>query len=302
MNDKLDIGLYKMVAAEGSEYKGREGIEFYPQEMLIFENVENGFEDSNRITVRNIQVNKSKFKLPQRNRFFEKEYLFPLIRGRDVKAFHATSHYMVPFVYDQSYSEQIAIKETRLRSEAPKIYDYFHSVKSIFESQSGYSKNLINGEEIPFYSLARVGPYSFAPISVVYRDNTSNVAAVVENITMPWGEEKMAVFQNHAVTISQRPCGKFINRDEAYYIAGIINATVVNSFIEMSSDARSFPINPRYQIPLYGNPKIVNYQKKISDISKLAHSKYSDYELIDQLKIEISSIYIEMLKSLKEEL
>ncbi|SHH37409.1 hypothetical protein SAMN02745245_01181 [Anaerosphaera aminiphila DSM 21120] len=296
----VTIEEYKLLAKEKSIYRGREGVEVYPQELLIFETVDQGKEDSKNITVQNVQVKRSKFKVPQRRYYFENKYLHPLIKGKDIEPFKVTSEFLVPFVYDKNVSTQVAIDELTLRKESPKIFKFFNESKGLFENQSAYSKKLINGEDIPYYSLARVGEYSFAPHFVAFRDNTKNVATVVSEIETPWGEYKRPVFQNHAVTISQRPDGKYISLNEAHYICAIINSNVVNEFVNMSSDSRSFPINPRYQIPLYGNEKIFEIQEKMARLSKKAHKECDNEKFIAQTVEELGKLYIKMLRILEK--
>ena len=298
INDDINIDDFKIIASNVSEYVGREGIEFYPQELLIFQMIETTHTNQDLISVENIQVKKSKFKIPRKTRILEKKYFHPLIKGVDIKPFHAESSYVVPFVYDQSYSKRVAITEKRLREDAPKTFQYFYSMKEVFESQNSYSKNLINGNEIPYYSLARVGDYTFAPYFVAFRDNSKNVAAVIHKVQTPWGESKTPVFQNHAVTISQRPDGSYISEDEAYYIAGIINSKIINSFVLQSSDGRSFPIRPRFRIPLFGLEGQHEYQAKIVSLSKEAHEEWKDVRRIDSIRGDISEIYLDMLRDL----
>ena len=273
----LTIENLKLISSNLSDYRGREGIEFYPQELVLYEYVESGRETNTTVTLKNVQVKKSKFKVPQ---------------------FNIDSKYIVPFAYDSAYSKRVAIKENVLREKSPLLFKHFSLHKELFESQNHYSKKIINGSHIPYYSMARVGDYTFAPYHVAFRDNTRNVACVVSEIEMPWGERVAPVFQNHAVTISQRPNGEYISLDEAYYIAGIINSDVVCEFVKISSDGRSYPIHPRYRIPLYGNEKILEYQNKIIELSKKAHSSYFDKKLIKMITKEISSIYLEMLQML----
>ncbi len=297
--NSLTTEQIKLLSKEQSHYKGREGIEFYPQELLVFEFVADGVQNEKSVTVQNIQVKRSKFKLPAKKTFIEKKYLAPLVKGVNVTPFHIESELLVPFVYDKDHSKRVAIDEDTLRQKAPLTFKHFESLKHIFQAQNHYSKKLINGKNIPYYSLARVGDYTFAPYHVVFRDNTKNVASVVDKIMTPWGEEKLPVFQNHAVTISQRPDGDYISLDEAYYIAGIINSDVVTEFVKISSDGRSFPIHPRYQIPLYGKAELVSYQNKIVKLSKEAHERFNEVEYIKLVKSQIGKLYLDMLSSIK---
>lgn len=282
-----------------SDYKGREGIEFYPQELVLYEYIENGKQTDIAVTLKNVQMKKSKFKVPQFHVFIEKKYLRPLVRGVDITPFRIDSKFIVPFAYDSNYSKRVAIKEEVLRENSPLLFKHFSLYKELFEAQNSYSKKIINGEHIPYYSMARVGDYTFAPYHVAFRDNTKNVACVVTLLPMPWGEKIAPVFQNHAVTISQRPNGEYISLDEAYYIAGIINSDVVCEFVKISSDGRSYPIHPRYRIPLYGNINILAYQKKIVQLSKKAHENNANENLIKSITQEISAIYLEMLSALE---
>lgn len=77
IRNKALINDMKSVAGESS-YIGREGIEFYPQEMIIFEQTE--MPPTKECTsLRNIQVKKSKYNVPQTYRLLETKYLHPLI-------------------------------------------------------------------------------------------------------------------------------------------------------------------------------------------------------------------------------
>jgi hypothetical protein len=170
----------------------------------------------------------------------------------------------------------------------------------VFQAQNAYSKKIINGGNVPFYSMARVGDYTFAPYHVAFRDNTKNVACVVTETLTPWGEYKSPVFQNHAVTISQRPDGSYISLDEAYYIAGIINCDIVSEFVNVSSDGRSFPIHPRYQIPIYGLDNIKHLQNRITELSKHAHEIHANKEEVNSIKKSLGEVYLSMLTMLAD--
>lgn len=292
------IDNIKLVSLESSKYTGREGIEIYPLELMLYEYVENGIHTNKAVTLRNGQFKKSKFKVAPMQVFVEKDYLHPLVRGVDIKPFHIESNYIVPFAYNESISKRVAVEESILREVSPKLLKHFLDHKQMFESQNAYSKKIINGKNVPFYSMARVGDYTFAPYHVAFRDNTKNVACVALPMLMPWGEYKAPIFQNHAVTISQRPDGTYISLDEAYYIAGIINCDIVCEYVKISSDLRSLPIHPRYQIPLFGTKKIIKFQEEIVLLSKKAHEIYSNEIEINRIKSKISEIYLMMLKDL----
>lgn len=299
-NYKSNIQNIKLVSKRFSQYIGREGVEIYPLELMLYEYVENGLHTDTAITLKNAQFKKAKFKVAPLQIFVEKEYLFPLVRGVDITPFHIESNYIVPFAYNELVSKRIAVDELLLQKTSPKLLKHFLNYKQTFESQNAYSKKIINGKNVPFYSMARVGDYTFAPYHVAFRDNTKNVASVAKPIVTPWGEYKSPIFQNHAVTISQRPDGSYISLDEAYYIAGIINCDIICQYVQISSDLRSLPIHPRYQIPLYGIDNIQSFQNQIVKLSKKAHENYKDETFILDIKKKISDIYLMMLNKLDE--
>lgn len=161
-----------------------------------------------------------------------------------------------------------------LRKKSERLLKYFLENKVILEKQTEYTKKIIGNSEKEFYSLARVGEYSYGEVAVVYRDNTKWQAVVVEKIKTSWGEEKMPLFQNHAVSITQNDEGNFISKEEAYYICGIMNIPIVRKYIMNSSDERTFKIRVPIYIPKYiKNNKI---HKKISELCLEAHEEFDN--------------------------
>lgn len=299
LDKKTSTEDFLIVGNQFSSYKGREGIEFYPQELVLYTVAKDDRQSDTMVTVTPFKNNKSKYRLANKKSYIEKKFIRPLIKGTDIVPFHAESKYVVPFVYKQEYSMQIALPETTVRNESPKLYNLFIKSKDVFLEQNSYSKKLINGTHIPFYSFARVGAYSFAPVKVAFRDNTKNVAAVVESVSLPWGEKAEPVFQNHAVTISERPDGSYISVNEAHYICAIINSDIVIKFVDSSSDSRSFPVHPRYQIPLWSTKSSVHsLQLELSHLSQRAHKFYSDEVIISEIKQKASELYLQMLREL----
>lgn len=212
-----------------SSYIGREGIEFYPQELMIFQL--SGLPSiKNCTSLKNIQVNKSKYKVSQFNELIETEYLHPLIKGVDITPFHVEeSDYIVPFPYDKN-NTRVPIPSAELAKKAPKLTTFYQKFKDLILAQTSYNERII-GKKGEFYALARVGAYSFAENYVVFRDNTKWGAAVVTKVQTSWGGLKRPLFQNHAVSICEDIFGNFITYDEAHFICGILNTPVVCDYM-----------------------------------------------------------------------
>ncbi|MGI0060354.1 MAG: hypothetical protein ACREBJ_11375 [Nitrosotalea sp.] len=275
-------------------YIGREGIEFYPQELLIFEYDGKGPKDGT-VFVKNIQIQKSKYKIPSQRILLETKYIYPLIRGRAVNKFSIENeNFIVPFPYEKKdYRRPVEV--SKLEKESPLLLSYYKKYASVIEAQTKFSDRIRGPNSGAFYGLARTGKYTFEDVHVVFRDNTKWGASVAKSSRMPWGENKGFVFQNHAVSICERADNNgYIDEDEAHYICAILNAPIVERFIYATTDMRSFKIRPPIFIPRY-NGKDRNH-KRLSELSRLAGGK----QVIDpKIFMEIDSIYLKLCESRK---
>ena len=264
-----ELARMAKVAGECS-YKGREGIEFYPQEVLLLKYDKPG-PTPGTVWMRNLQVGRSKYKIPAQRILLETRYLFPLVKGPaiDFMALNDPGIYVI-FPYESS-DPYAPVTRSVLRTASPLLYKYLLQHKEVLESQTHFSDAIRAGSE--FYGLARTGPYSFKDCYVAYRDNSKWRATVVEKRATAWGELKRFVFQNHAVSMCERHDGAVMNRDEAFFVAGIFNTAAVESFIYAASDNRSFKIRPPVFVPTYDKGNATH--RRIVALSKALHRQPS---------------------------
>ncbi len=279
-----------------SYYIGREGIEFYPQELMVFK-LSNLPSMDNCTCLRNIQNKKSKYKVPEFDVLLETEYLHPMVKGKNIVPFHVEwDEFIVPFPYSKD-NPKVPIKLKELSKNAPKLAKYYQENKKLITEQTGYNEKIIGKDNAEFYALARVGEYSYAKNYVVFRDNTKWAAAVISEVNTIWGGVKRPLFQNHAVSICEDLDGNFITLDEAYFICGIMNTKIVYSFMMQSSDSRSFPIRPRIYIPKFDKKNLVH--NELARLSKEAHIKYNKMDELRDIVNEIEALYLQLLHEKK---
>lgn len=290
---KKELKSFKKISGS-TEYRGREGVEFYPQELFVLEPDNNmPLPSKGKIFVKNFQNTKSKYKIPQQTFLLETKYLHPLIKGVDIKRFHiAESKFLVPFPYEENNTRSpISAKELTKKSKL--LSQYFNKFKKVINEQSDYTSKIIGEKHnSEFYALARVGDYSFAKHYVVFRDNTKWLSAVVSEIKTPWGETKRPQFQNHAVSICQDDSGRFITLEEAHFICAIMNAPLTNKYIINSSDSRSFKIRPQINIPIFDNTNTIH--KRLSTLSKLAHKNYNTKDKMKNIDEELDILIVQI--------
>ena len=294
IDNPQEISAFQSIAGE-SEYIGREGIEFYPQEIFLLRHNADLPATSHAIGFTNFQNKKSKYKIPPQNLLLEPRYLHPLIKGRNISRFHVeSSGLVVPFPYDDVH-KRTPVPFAILRKRSPMLAQYLKRFESVICNQTEYNSKIIGEKyDTEFYALARVGEYSFARHFVVFRDNTKWCAAVVSLEQTPWGESKMPVFQNHAVSISQDINGNFISLDEAHYVCAVINTPIVVKYIMNSSDSRTFKVRPPINIPKFSSSNPIHVQ--LADLSKRGHDNYNNPGVMEKIDAELNSLFISLIR------
>jgi hypothetical protein len=217
-----------------------------------------------------------------------------LVRSVEIKRFSLEeSRYFVPFPYLSS-DPRTPLKASELSKSSPLLAKYFNRNKATFSKKTNYNKKII-GEKYntEFYSLTRVGEYTYAEFFVVFRKDTKWAATVVGKQNTPWGEEKIPRFQSHAVSISQNKIGEFITEDEAHFICAVLNSPVASKYILNSSDSRSFKVRPQIFVPQYDKSNKVHIT--LSKLSRKAHQKYNDVQAMKRIDLALDK-YVMQLK------
>jgi hypothetical protein len=121
--NKLELDNFREIAGSCS-YVGREGIEFYPQELLLFNYLSNGPKPGT-VWVKNIQVQKSKFKIPQQKIILETKYLFPLAKGPRIIPFgYKNPSILVAFPYE-AHTPHAPVSKAKLKQLSPFLLQYY---------------------------------------------------------------------------------------------------------------------------------------------------------------------------------
>jgi hypothetical protein len=289
-----ELDTYRKIAGE-ADYVGREGLELYPQELLLF-NLSlkpPAQPKAGCVYVENRQYKKSKYTILKEMVEIETKYLFPVVTSPNIERFkHNYTGIIAPVPYDKSNHKK-PLDQTQLKGT--KLLDYFLKYRKYFEMQTKYYDKIKGPDSGEFYSIARIGPYSFQEYYVGFRDSTKWRAAVFSPTETDWGGRKRFVFQNHAATISQDIEDNYITEDEAHYICAILNTPIVENYVTQSSDLRSFKIRIPVKIPKFNmqNEK----HKQLVQLSRKAHVTQ---ENIETLRKEMQSIYLSILDDEQE--
>lgn len=283
---------YRQIAGDCA-YIGREGIEFYPQEVFLLCPLPDVPARDGTMYFRNFQnPGRSKYVVAPQTVLLETEFLFPLVKGIDIQRFglQPRESFYVPFPYDSS-STRLPIPFAQLRQRSPLLAKYLNRHRDVIGDQTSYNERIIGKGSQEFHALARVGAYSFHDVHVAYRDNSTWAATVVSQLDVPWGGSKRALFQNHAPSMAERADGGMIDSEEAWYVAGVLNTSVVTEFVTKSSDSRTFKIRPPVFVPVYDRANAE--MRSISELSRRVSELGSGEKSIREQR-QIEELYLSL--------
>lgn len=246
-------------------YKARSGVEFTPAEIYFVE-PKGSIQNKQAYMFQPAEFKNAKHKalsllpVPLETKFVKPVIKAPFIEPFGIKE---NNNYCI-FPYKEN--ESTSINPNDLLKESPNLFNYFVNNQRLIGKQSKKSLTISRGNA--FYSLSKVGNYTFAPHKVTFRDNTKLSAAVVSEVITPWGEKVMPICAKHCPYISQDKNGHNISEDEAYFLCGILNTPIVQKYFRFTYSKRSFSINFNIKMPKYDSKN--KYHKEIVILAKMA--------------------------------
>lgn len=192
----------------------------------------------------------------------EKNFLYPMLRGRDVRKWKYNVQYSIILPYTDDGK---AVSKEELLAECPNTFDYFyqdrHEFLPILKERATYKKFILRqNEEAPEYSLYNIGKYTFSSYKVIWKALDKGVSAV----TVSEDNGRIIIPDHNLLMIPLE------NEAEAYYLTGVLNAEIVSRFVNAYvAWFISGHILERMKIPSYC--KESRLHNEIADLSKGAH-------------------------------
>ena len=206
----------------------------------------------------------------------EQDFLFPLLRGRDVQAWRASPSAMilVPHRADD-FAQPVSVSDLKRRN--PLTFEFFKRFEGQLKARSGY-KQLHNARD-EFYVVGNVGKYTLAPYKVVFKDLTELFQCAVVGRCAP---EPMSglrpVVPDH--TLLFIACEV---EDEAYFLAGVLNSIPVRAALYSASvgvqTQRYYPTDvSRVRLPEWDKKDTLH--REVCRISRRCHEAAGSEEKI----------------------
>ena len=215
----------------------------------------------------------------------EDEFLFPLLRGRDVHAWLAVPSELILIPHRRdNFSEPLALGE--LKRMAPLTFSFLKGFENELRARSGYKQ--LYKSQAEFYVVGNLGNYTLSKFKVVFKELTEVFQCSVVEPNPGKGPDPRPVVPDHKLSFIT--CDE---QDEAYFLAGVLNSIPVRVALYSSSvgvqTQSYYPTDvSRIRLPAY-KPKDVAH-KEIVRVSKTCHKAASqeDTERLAQLEVELA--------------
>ncbi len=201
----------------------------------------------------------------------ESDRAFPIVRGRDIKRWHATPKLAGIIINDSTRKDDIPT-EADARRRFPHTYSYLYQMRDAATRREKFwqffSKKTVSGKELdaeemralgayvrsagknadgqyvyessdmPFFVLFNVGSYTFSPFKVVWPMGASNMkAAVIDEAPLPTSGSGTSASRAIIPATGTTSYASFNEADPAHFLCALLNSTPVNAYIRSFSSA-----------------------------------------------------------------
>lgn len=150
----------------------------------------------------------------------EPELLYPLVRGRDVQPWKASSEVFLLLPQD-CMQGMGGYPESIMRTRFPGAHAYLKRFEEQLRERSGF-KRYFRPKKDPFWSMYAVGPYTLAPYKVVWREQARVLTcAVVSSSSFLREEELKVVVPDRKAFFVPTDC-----EEEAGFIAALLGSRI----------------------------------------------------------------------------
>lgn len=255
-----------------SGYRGRKGIEPCGAKGVYLIDITGTYNGLMRIEnlVERSRLDAVK-KIGIRPGIIEPDLIYPMVGGRNIDKWGLNSNiFMLVPHYTTGDGIYRGIPDSDLRTNYPRtyqwLYDNFHDV--LLETRIRSAK-FFDPQQFPWYRLDNVGEYTFKPYKMLWKEqSTAMNCCVVSSLNCPPLGNKLVVTDSKVLSTS------FDDRNEAYYLCGVLNSREIEEIIQgyTISTNRGIDIVQNIKIPQYDSNNYSHVQ--IANLSIRAHEEY----------------------------
>ncbi|HUW11839.1 MAG TPA: N-6 DNA methylase [Anaerolineae bacterium] len=195
----------------------------------------------------------------------EADFVFPLLRGRDVRRWSATPSAYIVLAQDPG-NPSVAISEKRLSETHPKTYGYLKRFESALRGrQSSIDRELMASQA--FYAAYGVGPYTLSPFKLVWKEIAGGlICAVSGPVEDEWLGEKTVVPDHKLILVAAD------TKQEAHYLCAALNSSPAQFLVwsyAVTTQVGTHVLNYVHIPPFRPRDPV---HRKLSELSMAAHA------------------------------
>ncbi|MFH1108656.1 MAG: N-6 DNA methylase [Planctomycetota bacterium] len=173
-------------------------------------------------------IERVKRPVPASQVFLESALVFSVVRGRDIQMWNYDAEVFLLCPHTRK-TKMYPLDEQVVKDTFPYTYRYLCSMRSVLGARQGFAgweKRIL---EKYFYTLQRIGEYTFAPYKVCWKYIASEfTVCVIETVA-----EEKPVLPNDKVMFVP-----FEAAEAAYFLAGLLSMTVIRSYVNSCASKR----------------------------------------------------------------
>ncbi|XOB90737.1 Eco57I restriction-modification methylase domain-containing protein [Pseudomonadota bacterium 24LQ007] len=235
----------------------------------------NNLTDRAKIKVKNVEVE------------LENTHLYPYASGSDLSAWHfGYKKYIV--CPHTATTKMYPIPMDELEKNEPLTASFFRLFEKELIARKGFTSFDRKIHDEYFYTLQRIGDYTFSKYKVAWKYISSKfVCAVIEDVLDPYLGQKTVIPNEKIIYIGLN------NREEAFFLCGILSSSYFSELID------SFKVNTQISPSTISNLNIPRYEptrQSHKKISALCEKGHHDLDNIDYYISELDRYVIEAIK------
>lgn len=213
----------------------------------------------------------------------EKEAVYPLLRGADMRRWKAVPSKSILLLYSPDQPKK-ALPLECVRSKLPRAYEFVSRFREQLEGRREYHRWGCSG---PFYEVYRIGPYSFSPIKVAWQHTgyrkALNVSVVDDRGRRP------AIPDQKVILIP------FDDFEEAHYVCAFLSSSITAALLDryLGADASTHILD---YVALRKFAPHNKAHRRLAALSILAHEAAAADDEVAAFEKEIDAIVTRLLR------
>ncbi|MCD6296614.1 MAG: N-6 DNA methylase [Deltaproteobacteria bacterium] len=227
---------------------------------------------------RNI-VERAKKPVPSREISIEHDVVFSVLRGKDIQMWHSKPvvYLLCPHTRD---TRMYPLEEPQLKSSYPLAYGYLLSMQNVLSERKGFAGWEKDVLKKYYYTLQRIGEYTFAPYKVCWKYIASEFTVCVingDNYSKP-------ILPNDKVMFIP-----FESLEAAYFLCGILSSTLIRKYVNSSASKRQISTNIIKSLALPNFDKMDKKHMRISSLCLRGHlaTEFNDADQLNSIREEL---------------